>query len=58
MYCAMRLCDSLRRDEEGLASPDFHIHTTISDGGLDLRSLVDFYGAEGVRRYIRNRSSS
>ena len=26
---------------------DFHIHTTISDGILDLRSLVDFYGARG-----------
>ena len=26
---------------------DFHIHTTISDGVLDLRSLVDFYGSRG-----------
>ena len=26
---------------------DFHIHTTISDGVLDLRSLIDFYGSRG-----------
>mgnify|MGYP003873350117 CR=1 FL=1 len=26
---------------------DFHIHTTISDGVLDLMSLIDFYGSRG-----------
>jgi len=26
---------------------DFHIHTTISDGVLDLESLIDFYGSRG-----------
>jgi len=26
---------------------DFHIHTTISDGTLDLEDLVDFYGLRG-----------
>ena len=42
---------------------DFHIHTTISDGVLELRSLIDFYGSRvfdviSITEHLREEEAS